>query len=85
MSSILSASSSTHILTWSSRSAPCPSKSKRRPGVGDQDIGAPREMADLRSDVDATTHHLAVQFESRTVATDAISDLRCELSGGSQN
>ena len=52
---------------------------------GYQNIGAPREMADLRSDVDAATHHLAMQFESRAVATDAISDLRRELPRGGQN
>ena len=52
---------------------------------GDQNIGTPRQMANLRSDVDAATHHLAMQFESRAVAADAISDLRRELAGRGQN
>ena len=62
-----------------------PQQIQEATGSGNQDIGTTREMADLRSDVDAATHHLAVQFESRAVGANAIGNLCRQFTGGRQD
>ena len=57
-----------HVVEPHARPAPTNPKAA---GGRDQNIGASGELANLRTDVDAATHHLAMQLESRAVAPNA--------------